>query len=54
MGTPWLTISLSSTELKKNKFMSFEILKPFGPSIVKTIIPEQIILDMNIFYLGLL
>ena len=27
--------------------MSFEILKPFGPSIVKTIIPEQIILDMN-------
>ena len=27
--------------------MNFEILKPFGPSILKVTIPEQIILDMN-------
>ena len=27
--------------------MSFEILKPFGPSIVKTTIPEKIIIEMN-------
>ena len=27
--------------------MSFEVLKPFGPSIVKTIIPENIIIEMN-------
>jgi uncharacterized protein (TIGR02466 family) len=27
--------------------MNFEILKPFGPSILKATIPEQIILDMN-------
>jgi len=33
-------------ELKKNK-MSFEILKPFGPSIVKVKIPQQIIFEMN-------
>ena len=27
--------------------MSFEILKPFGPSIVKVTIPDQIIVEMN-------
>ena len=27
--------------------MSFQILKPFGPSIVKTTIPEDIIIEMN-------
>jgi hypothetical protein len=27
--------------------MSFEILKPFGPSIVKVTIPDQIIIEMN-------
>ena len=27
--------------------MSFEILKPFGPSIVKVVMPQQIINDMN-------
>ena len=27
--------------------MSFEILKPFGPSIVKARIPEEIIIEMN-------
>ena len=27
--------------------MSFEILKPFGPSIVKVTIPQEIILEMN-------
>ena len=27
--------------------MSFEILKPFGPSIVKVRIPEEIIIEMN-------
>ena len=27
--------------------MSFEILKPFGPSIVKVEIPEEIIIEMN-------
>ena len=27
--------------------MSFEVLKPFGPSIVKTTIPEDIIIEMN-------
>ena len=29
--------------------MSFEILKPFGPSIAKVKIPDQIILEMNKF-----
>jgi hypothetical protein len=29
--------------------MSFEILKPFGPSIVKVTIPDQIITEMNKF-----
>ncbi|WP_440693533.1 putative 2OG-Fe(II) oxygenase [Candidatus Pelagibacter sp. HIMB1695] len=29
--------------------MSFEILKPFGPSIVKTVIPNEIIMEMNKF-----
>ena len=29
--------------------MSFEILKPFGPSIAKVKIPDQIIIDMNKF-----
>ena len=42
-----MTINLSSTGLKKNRFMSFEILKPFGPSIVKVTIPQEIILEMN-------
>jgi len=27
--------------------MSFEIIKPFGPSIVKVTIPEHIISEMN-------
>ena len=27
--------------------MSFEILKPFGPSIAKVTIPHQMIEDMN-------
>jgi hypothetical protein len=27
--------------------MSFEIIKPFGPSIVKVTIPDQIISEMN-------
>ena len=27
--------------------MSFKVLKPFGPSIVKTTIPEDIIIEMN-------
>ena len=29
--------------------MSFEILKPFGPSIVKVTIPDQVIIEMNKF-----
>ena len=29
--------------------MSFEILKPFGPSIVKVKIPDQVIIEMNKF-----
>ena len=33
-------------ESKKNK-MSFEIIKPFGPSIVKINIPDEIILRIN-------
>ena len=33
-------------ELKKNS-MSLEIIKPFGPSIVKEKIPSQILSDMN-------
>jgi len=27
--------------------MSFEILKPFGPSIVKVTIPGQILIEIN-------
>ena len=34
--------------LKKNK-MESEILKPFGPSIVKVKIPQEIIDQMNLF-----
>jgi len=34
--------------------MSFEILKPFGPSIVKVRIPEEIIIEMNRYVDGLI
>ena len=33
-------------ELKKNR-MDFEILKPFGPSIVKVVMPKTIVNEMN-------
>ena len=34
--------------LRKSR-MAIEILKPFGPSIVKTKLPENIINEMNIY-----
>ena len=36
-------------ELKQKKMNNFQIIKPFGPSILKVTIPDQIISDMNIY-----
>ena len=36
-------------ELKQKKMNNFQIIKPFGPSILKVTIPDQIISDMNTY-----
>ncbi len=41
-----MIINLSCTASKKNN-MSFEILRPFGPSIAKVNIPRQVIDELN-------